>query len=178
MVREAFIWTLVVCLGFMGAFYYEDLVGQLDTTSSAIQSAYGKRTQRQAGDDDAGFERRVRLIADRYGHFAVEAYINDRPAALVADTGATLVTLTYEDARRVGIVPAELRFTHQTNTANGVARVAPVTLRHVRIGGITVRDVRAVVTEPGKLHVSLLGMSFLGAITRFEMSGRELVLVQ
>ena len=43
---------------------------------------------------------------------------------------------------------------------------------------IMVRNVRGMVAEPGKLSVSLLGMSFLGKLTRFEMRGRELVLIQ
>lgn len=175
--REAVVWGMVVGLGFLGAFYYDDIFAQFDSTAAAVQQAYQKRDPAPA-EPPASFERSVRLFADRYGHFAVDAYVNDRPLALVADTGATLVTLTYDDARNAGIFPADLKFTHRTHTANGVARVAPVTLRRIRVGSIVLRDVKAIVAEPGRLHVSLLGMSFLGALTRFEMRGRELVLVQ
>ena len=63
-------------------------------------------------------------------------------------------------------------------TANGVARVAPVTLDRVRVDDITLRDVPAAVADKGALPVNLLGMSFLSRLTRFEIEGHQLVLVQ
>ncbi|NJR41508.1 MAG: TIGR02281 family clan AA aspartic protease, partial [Akkermansiaceae bacterium] len=69
-------------------------------------------------------------------------------------------------------------FTHGVSTANGRAKVAPVTLGRVAIGEITVRDVRAVVSEPGRLQTSLLGMSFLGRLSRFEMRSGTLHLAE
>jgi aspartyl protease family protein len=49
-------------------------------------------------------------------------------------------------------------------------------LNSVSIGDITVRDVRAAVSEPGRLRTSLLGMSFLGRLSRFNMRPGLLVL--
>jgi clan AA aspartic protease (TIGR02281 family) len=65
----------------------------------------------------------------------------------MADTGATLVVLTYEDAERLGHSPRSLEFSGIAQTANGVARMAPVTLDRVRVEDITVRDVPAAVAE-------------------------------
>lgn len=175
LVREAFTWTAVVCLGFLGAYYYQDIVNHF---SPLARSQHGSEASPRSDMAESGFERSVRLWADRNGHFAVDAHINDRPLSLIADTGATLVTLSYEDARSIGIPPADIDFTGRTRTANGVARVAPIKLRRVRVGPIVLHDVEAVIAEPGRLAVSLLGMSFLGALTRFEMRGRELVLIQ
>jgi aspartyl protease family protein len=62
------------------------------------------------------------------------------------------------------------------STANGVARVAPVTLDRITIGDITVRDVPAAVAEPGRLRTSLLGMTFLNKLSRFDMRSGVLVL--
>ena len=67
-------------------------------------------------------------------------------------------------------------FTHRVTTANGIARVAIVTLDSVAIEDIMVRNVRAAVAEPGKLTKTLLGMSFLGQLRRTEMSRGVLVL--
>ena len=124
------------------------------------------------------FAREVRLKADPRGHFIFDAAINDRPASFMADTGATLVVLTYEDAARVGLSPHSLDFSGYAQTANGVSRVAPVMLDRVRIDDIVVRNVPAAVAEKGALDTNLLGMSFLGRLKSFQMQGRELVLVQ
>ena len=48
------------------------------------------------------------------------------------DTGATMVALSYEDAERAGILPQATAISRApVSTANGVARVAPVTLDRV-----------------------------------------------
>ena len=57
-----------------------------------------------------------------------------------------------------------------------MARVAPVMLDRVSIGDITVRNVPAAVSEPGKLATSLLGMSFLSRLQRVDMRSGVLVL--
>jgi aspartyl protease family protein len=97
---------------------------------------------------------------------------------VVADTGATLVVLTYEDAKQIGLSPFSLDFSARVQTANGVAHVAPVTLDRVRVKHITLRDVPAVVAEKGALSTNLLGMSFLGRLESFQVQNGELVLVQ
>jgi aspartyl protease family protein len=119
--------------------------------------------------------RRVELRADRSGHFFAGAYINGGRIEVMVDTGATIVALSYEDAGRAGIFPRDADFTGRVSTANGVARVAYVTLDAVSIDDITVRGVRAAVAEPGRLNTSLLGMSFLGKL-RTEIAGGTLVL--
>ncbi len=69
---------------------------------------------------------------------------------VMVDTGASMVALTYEDARAIGIFVRDSDFTMRVSTANGYARVAPVTLDRVSIGDITVRNVRGAVMEAGQ----------------------------
>jgi aspartyl protease family protein len=57
-----------------------------------------------------------------------------------------------------------------------MARVAPVMLDRVSIGNITVRDVPAAVAERGRMKTSLLGMSFLSRLSRFDMRAGRLVM--
>jgi aspartyl protease family protein len=57
----------------------------------------------------------VRLRADERGHFVVEVEVNSRPVTLVADTGATLVVLSFEDAERLGLSPNSLDFPASRN---------------------------------------------------------------
>jgi aspartyl protease family protein len=117
----------------------------------------------------------VRVRADAYGHFNARAYINGDPIDVLVDTGATMVALTWEDARAAGLHVRESDFTLRSSTANGIALFAPATLSSVRIGDITVYDVRAAVAKRGQLQRTLLGMSFLGQV-RVEMRDREMLL--
>jgi aspartyl protease family protein len=136
------------------------------------------REDRSAGRSEAArpVGRIVELKADARGHYTTEAEINGRSIATLVDTGASIVALTFEDARRVGLYIRDADYTHRVNTANGLARVAPVVLDRVSIGNITVRNVPAAVTEPGKLSTSLLGMSFLGRLQRVDMRSGMLLL--
>lgn len=118
----------------------------------------------------------VELDASRNGHFVTEAEINGRNIQVMVDTGASLVALSFRDAEEAGIFLTKKDFTHRISTANGVARVAPVRLDRVSIGGITVDGVDAVVSEPGRLGGSLLGMSFLGRIEAVELRSGKMIL--
>lgn len=118
----------------------------------------------------------VVLKAAENGHFYTATRINGRPVDIMVDTGASVVALTYEDARRVGIRPARSEFRSPMRTANGTAYAARVTLREVRIGSIRLGDVRGVVMPRGKLGVSLLGMSFLNRLSRADVRSGTLIL--
>lgn len=129
-------------------------------------------------DKPARSGRSVTLQSNAYGHFIVEAEINGGKVELLTDTGATYVALNYQTALQIGFTPQTLHFTSRSTTANGIARVAPVTLEYVRIGAIVLRDVKAVVAEPGKMTQNLLGMSFINRLGGFELSGGKLVMLQ
>jgi aspartyl protease family protein len=120
--------------------------------------------------------RMVELKAGPHGHFYSRIRVNGSDVEAMVDTGASIVALTFEDAASAGIHVRDPEFTHRVSTANGVARVAMITLDSVAIDDITVRNVRAAVAERGKLSKTLLGMSFLGQLRRTEMSRGVLVL--
>jgi aspartyl protease family protein len=120
--------------------------------------------------------RKVELAAGSNNHFFADAELNGRSVSVMVDTGASMVALTYDDARRAGIYPRDSDFTGRSSTANGIARFAPVEIDRVSIGGIEVRNVRAAVMEEGKLDTSLLGMSYLSKIGSVAMKSGRLVL--
>lgn len=109
------------------------------------------------------------------GHFLVEVDVNGVAVRFLVDTGATTVTLTEEDALRVGLPAHALEFNARFQTANGEIMAAPVTLRDMRIGGSGVEDIRATVTR-APLNISLLGMSFLKRLAGYEVRPEGLVL--
>lgn len=116
------------------------------------------------------------IFMSRDGHFHADAEINGRSVSVMVDTGATMVALTHEDAERAGIRVRDTDFTHRVSTANGTARIAPVMIDRVTIGAITVRNVRGAVSEPGRLSQTLLGMTFLGRLSRAEIRSGVLLL--
>jgi aspartyl protease family protein len=117
---------------------------------------------------------RIVYPADDRGQIILHAAVNGTPVRMLLDTGASLVTLTPADARAAGIRPAELAYSSRISTANGVARMAPVTLREIRIDQLSVFDVPAAVVE--KLDISLLGMSFLSRLEGYEMREGKLTI--
>ena len=94
----------------------------------------------------------------------------------MVDTGASIVALSFEDARAIGLYVRDSDFTHRVSTANGFARIAPVTIDRISVGDIMVRDVSGAVMEPGKLGTTLLGMSFLSRLQRVDIRSGMLVL--
>lgn len=172
--HEALLWGAVIFAGIAGIVFFDDITNTVqlsgDTAASPEAAAEG------SAELPSDVSSEVRLKADARGHFIVQAYVNGRKATFVVDTGATLVVLSYEEAERLGLSPRNLDFWARVETANGIAAVAPVTLDRMRVQGITVRDVKAVVAQRGALTGNLLGMSFLRRLSSFQMRGSELVL--
>lgn len=118
----------------------------------------------------------LRLKADSRGHFLTRARVNGRPVRVLVDTGASSVVLSYEDARKIGLNPRPSEFTIRVQTANGEGRAARVKLRSVEMGSIRENNIDAMIAPKGTLNVSLLGMTFLKKLKRFELSGNRLIL--
>lgn len=172
-------WGAAAAILVAGIVHYETLrtaVGDalgVDAPAAAIDTT--AETQHSAEPGRSGSEE-LRAHAD--GHYYARAEINGRPLDVMVDTGASMVALTYEDAERAGLRLKPADFTAQVSTANGTAAVAPVTLDRVSIGRITVRDVRAAVSERGRLEKTLLGMSFLSRLDRVDISAGRLTLIE
>jgi len=172
--HEALLWGAVLFAGIAAIVFFDDITSTLRLSSDT--STLPKPAADEPAELQSAFPSEVRLKADSRGHFIVQAYVNNRKATFMVDTGATLVVLSYEDAERLGLSPRNLDFWGRVDTANGVAAVAPVMLDRVRVHGITVRDVKAIVAQRGALTGNLLGMSFLRRLSSFQMRGSELVL--
>jgi aspartyl protease family protein len=109
------------------------------------------------------------------GHFWANATVNTRAVRFLVDTGATVVALTPADAQRLGFDAKTLTYDREVTTANGKTYAASVNLSVVGIGQSTVRNVDAMVVKEG-LTTSLLGMSYLGRLSRFEATPSSLIL--
>jgi aspartyl protease family protein len=109
------------------------------------------------------------------GHFWVEASVNNKAVKFLVDTGASLVALTPSDAQRLGINLQDLTFDKPVMTASGKTLAAEVLITSLSVGESRVQDVRAIIIRDG-LSTSLLGMSYLGRLSRIEATPRSLIL--
>ncbi len=180
---EAASWMFFAAVTVAAITHFEELTAiahQIAGTRPALLSISkpdrSEASNAAAGEEAAGGDYVVELPIGGDGHYHAEAEINGRAVQVLVDTGASVVALTAEDADTAGIYVGDKDFTQRIQTANGTARVAPVLLDEVSIGGIRVRDVRGVVSEPGALHVSLLGMTFLNQLERVDMRSGKLIL--
>jgi aspartyl protease family protein len=180
--REAVSWGVVAVIGVAALSHFETLktgaerMFGLPTPVDVAGLRNGVRTSQANKSAPPHLGSMVQIDAESSGHFNAQVDINGRPVEVMIDTGATMVALSYEDAERAGIYLNDRDFTRTVSTANGVGRVAPVTLGRVSIGDITVRNVPAAVAERGRLKTSLLGMSFLSRLSRFDMRSGRLTL--
>jgi len=165
--------------GFAHLFEFETNTPRLANFNTKVLTASSLplRGTISASQEPAG-SRKVVLSANDYGHFHAVAQIRGQQVEFMTDTGATYVALSYETAQKLGLAPQNLRFNGRSTTANGVARVASVILDTIRIGDITVKDVQAVIAEPGRMTQNLLGMSFIKQLSGFELNGARLTMIE
>ena len=157
MAQQAAIWALIF-VGVIGAYgLWEDISNDVNPRQAIINDST------------------VAVPRGNDGHYHLTLGIDGTDVAFVVDTGASQMVLSQQDAARIGIDTASLNYSGMASTANGVVRTAPVMLGEVVLGGITDRNIPAVVNG-GEMDASLLGMSYLGLYNRIEISNGELVL--
>ena len=176
-IKEIATWSLAVCVGSTAFAYHKELAAGLSQLVQVAEDQY-KETFVSKADLSTGFERKISIPSDVNGHYHVEATINGRNTRLIADTGATVVALTHETAEQLGLNPSSLRYSGRTRTANGIAKVAHITLRSIQVGDINVKNVPASIAEPGRLPVNLLGMSFIRKLRHVELKDGYLIFTQ
>lgn len=108
-------------------------------------------------------------------HFYANVKINGQNIRFMIDTGASDMSLTLSDARKLGINPKNLLFNKPYQTANGIIYGANITLDNIEFGPLNIRNFRASVNR-SNMGTSLLGMSFLKKFSRYEFYQDKLIL--
>ncbi|MCB5200937.1 TIGR02281 family clan AA aspartic protease [Neorhizobium sp. T786] len=166
--RYVAIW-LVIILGLVTAYLYRNDFNQVGARLSAgLMPGSAVVTSTTDGVSEVIVHRSMG------GHFETQVDVDGQPVSMLIDTGASAVVLSYDDAERIGLNPQQLSYTVTVATANGRATAAPVRLSEISIGPIVRRNVRAMVTEEGRLDQSLLGMTFLSTLNNLQMQTDEL----
>ncbi len=116
---------------------------------------------------------RIVLGAGADGHFQVNGSIGGKPVRFLVDTGATAVSMSQQEADRLGLNwRGGKRVAMQT--ANGVTPAWRISIDRVRIGEVELHQIDAVVGSQD-MPVVLLGNSFLSRF-RMQRDGEQMVL--
>lgn len=117
----------------------------------------------------------IRIWPTELGMYAVRGSINGYPVKFLVDTGATLIAMNRREARRLGL---NFRLDGEpglSSTASGVVKTYRVTLKAVKVGQITLSNVRAAVIDGDYPEHVLLGNSFLNRL-EMQRDGQVMVL--
>lgn len=141
----------------------------------------GRRVQLRIGENVASQRSAetsasvIHLNADQQGHFSADGSINGVPMKFLLDTGATVIAMDRNQARRAGIDLSRAE-AMRVQTANGVVRAWRVRLASVKLGSVTQANVEAAVMDAEMPQV-LLGMSFLNRMD-MQRNGQVMTLRQ
>jgi aspartyl protease family protein len=108
------------------------------------------------------------------GLFYATALVNGQPVRFLVDTGASVVTLTAEDARKLDILP-DSKATGRADTANGRAVFGWTRIDTVEVAGQRIEDVRAAVLVKDA-GVSLLGQNLLSRLGSVRLEKDRLII--
>jgi aspartyl protease family protein len=171
-VRYSLTWVLLILAGVGGWTYRQEV--EWVARRMFTELAPGTAVVEQQSPSGAPSTVQVRRASG--GHFRVETALNGVPITMLVDTGASVVTLTQEDATAAGIDLTTLTYSVPVFTANGTTKAAPVIIDNLTVGPIERRRVPALVAQPGLMDRSLLGMSFLDTLGSYTISGDMLTL--
>ena len=164
--RYGAIWV-VIFLGVSGLYAFKNdaaFIGQ------RLMGALSP-TQGVAHDDGT-----ISFDAGPDGHFHIQAQVNGGRVTFMVDTGASDVVLAPNDARRVGIDPATLKFDQLAETANGTVSGAAIRLDSLVVGSIEMNRLPATVNG-ADMSESLLGMEFLNRLHGWRVENGVLTLI-
>lgn len=110
------------------------------------------------------------LYAEAEGHFFGNGAINNQATRFIVDTGATAVSISEREAKRLGIAYEQGQAV-RIRTANGELVGHRISLTSVKLGPYTRYNVAAVVI-PADMPFVLLGNSFLSQFSMLRENDR------
>lgn len=145
---------------------------EIDGKQQTLSLGQGVAT---GGVGDSDGKASVTLTADAQGHFITTGSINGNPTRFLVDTGASAISMSSAEAKRLGIsyLNGQRGF---SSTANGVTQVYIVSLNSVKVGDISLNGIQGIVHESA-MPVVLLGMSFLNRVN-MKREGNHMVLTK
>jgi aspartyl protease family protein len=163
--KYAAAWAGIIAVLALGFAYR----GELQGVGQHLQLAFN------AGDPVVIAEHELVVPQSEDGGYILVGRVNGQRVRFVVDTGATDTVLSPDDARRIGVDMASLRYVLESETANGVGYGAPYVAQRLDVGPLAFSDFKLTVNR-APMSASLLGMSFLSRLESFHIEDRKLVL--
>jgi aspartyl protease family protein len=107
------------------------------------------------------------IAPDNSGHYFVNGSINGFQVNFVVDTGATLISMNRNHARRIGLNYKLEGRESRSSTAAGIATIYLMNLSKVMVGEIELQNVEGAIHDSDFPEVILLGNSFLSRVKMF-----------
>lgn len=173
-IKQALAWLVIFLLVVLAYSYRDDVMGLWKKMQGELRPSLPVEVQDATNPSThSGYVVALRKGDD--GHFHANGQVNGKRVKFLVDTGASSVALTAADAKRAGYDLRKLNYNIPVNTASGQIFGAAVMLDSVAVGRIKLKKVPAIVLKDG-LDTSLLGMSYLGRLHKFEASRNQLLL--
>ena len=116
----------------------------------------------------------IQLFIDEKGFFRGDGSVNGKSINFLIDTGANIVVLNSNEAKRVGL-DYKSGVESVAKTASGVAPMYLMTVERISIGGLELRNVETGIIEGNFPQYPLLGMSFLGQL-KMQQDGKVMTI--
>jgi aspartyl protease family protein len=169
MIRAVLFWAMIILVLALGYSYRQEI----ETMSERLLS---ELLISRPATISTGPGATVQVARARGGDFMAQAEVNGAAVNMLIDTGASSVVLTQEAAKAANLPLDLLKYDVAIETASGRTHAAAVVIDRIAVGGILERRVPALVSAPGELKTSLLGMSFLNRLKSFEIGGGRLLM--
>jgi aspartyl protease family protein len=169
MIRAVLFWAMIILVLALGYSYRQEI----ETMSERLLS---ELLVSRPATISTGPGATVQVARARGGDFMAQAQVNGAAVNMLIDTGASSVVLTQEAAKAANLPLDLLKYDVAIETASGRTHAAAVVIDRIAVGGILERRVPALVSAPGELKTSLLGMSFLNRLKSFEIGGGRLLM--
>jgi len=117
----------------------------------------------------------VVLNREMDGHFYADVVVEGQSYRMMVDTGASVVALTEQDARSMGIDWNDEDIAPVAQGASGPVNGVNTRIRHMEVGYHEASNVRAIVITDGG-GISLLGQSFLSTLENVQIADDRMVL--
>ena len=158
-------WVLIFAAAFLAFTVKDELKALGSRVLAEVRGEDGNVVQ-------AGETLRIKQSED--GHFWVDGELNGEKLRFLVDSGATITSISADDAERAGVTASGM-FPTLVNTANGTISVRRARAETLAIGTIERRGLALHVSEAfGDTNV--LGMNFLSSLSAWGVEGQWLVL--